>query len=66
MINYYTDTYRMRVWRFENGTAETYHFPLRKWVFDQDFYDMLIGELWVDEISENEALEIIASRSKKH
>lgn len=62
---YYTDEYRCRVSRFRNSRGERFHFGKGCWVYDQELYDILIGELWLDEITEGEAMDIIARRSKE-
>ncbi len=63
---YYSDDSRLRVSRFRDSQAETYFFARGRWEPDQELYDILIGELWLDEITEEEAMEIIARRSREH
>lgn len=63
MNQYYTDERRLRVSRFRNMRGERYSFTNGCWEYDQELYDVLIGELWLDEISEEEANEIIARRT---
>lgn len=66
-MTYYTDDSRCRVSRMdlEAGTAETYNFTLGRWRDDAELWDTLIGELWLDEISQNEAEAIIRKRNKE-
>lgn len=64
---YYTDDSRSGVSRIdlEGGTAETYNFTLGRWRENNDLWAVLIGELWLDEISQNEAEAIIRKRNKE-
>lgn len=65
-MTYYTDDTGKRVSRIdlEAGTAETYNFTLGRWHDDAELWDMLIGELWLDEISQEQAEAIIRKRNK--
>lgn len=65
-MTYYTDESGRRVSRIdlEAGTAETYNFTLGRWHDDTELWDALIGELWLDEISRDEAEAIIRRRDK--
>lgn len=65
-MTYYTDDAGKRVSRIdlEAGTAETYNFTLGRWHDDAELWDMLIGELWLDEISPERAEAIIRKRNK--
>lgn len=64
---YYTDDSVKRVSRIdlEAGTAETYNFTLGRWRDDNDLWAVLVGELWLDEISQEQAEAIIRKRNKK-
>ena len=64
---YYTDDSVKRVSRIdlEAGTAETYNFTLGRWREDNDLWAMLVGELWLDEISQEQAEAIIRKRNKE-
>lgn len=64
---YYTDDSVKRVSRIdlEAGTAETYNFTLGKWRDDNDLWAVLVGELWLDEISQEQAEAIIRKRNKE-
>lgn len=64
---YYTDDSVKRVSRIdlEAGTAETYNFTLGRWRDDNDLWAVLIGELWLDEISQEQAEAIIRKRNKE-
>lgn len=64
---YYTDDSVKRVSRIdlEAGTAETYNFTLGRWRDDNDLWDVLVGELWLDEISQEQAEAIIRKRNKE-
>ena len=66
-MNYYTDDYVKRVSRIdlEAGTAETYNFTLGRWRDDNDLWAVLVGELWLDEISQEQAEAIIRKRNKE-
>lgn len=64
---YYTDDSVKRVSRIdlEAGTAETYNFTLGRWRDDNDLWAVLVGELWLDEISQGQAEAIIRKRNKE-
>lgn len=64
---YYTDDSVKRVSRIdlEAGTAETYNFTLGRWRDDNDLWAVLVGELWLDEISQEQAVAIIRKRNKE-
>lgn len=64
---YYTDDSVKRVSRIdlEAGTAETYNFTLGRWRDDNDLWAVLVGELWLDEISQEQAEAIIRKRDKE-
>jgi hypothetical protein len=64
---YYTDDSVKRVSRIdlEAGTAETYNFTLGRWRDDNDLWAVLVGELWLDEISQEQAEVIIRKRNKE-
>lgn len=66
-MNYYTDDSVKRVSRIdlEAGTAETYNFTLGRWRDDNDLWAVLVGELWLDEISQEQAEAIIRKRNKE-
>ena len=66
-MNYYTDDSVKRVSRIdlEVGTAETYNFTLGRWRDDNDLWAVLVGELWLDEISQEQAEAIIRKRNKE-
>lgn len=66
-MNYYTDDSVKRVSRIdlEAGTAETYDFMLGRWRDDNDLWAVLVGELWLDEISQEQAEAIIRKRNKE-
>lgn len=66
-MNYYTDDSVKRVSRIdlEAGTAETYNFTLGRWRDDNDLRAVLVGELWLDEISQEQAEAIIRKRNKE-
>lgn len=66
-MNYYTDDSVKRVSRvdLEAGTAETYNFTLGRWRDDNDLWAVLVGELWLDEISQERAEAIIRKRNKE-
>ncbi len=66
-MNYYTDDSVKRVSRIdlEAGTAETYNFTLGRWRDDNDLWAVLVGELWLDEISQEQAETIIRKRNKE-
>lgn len=66
-MNYYTDDSVKRVSRIdlEAGTAETYDFTLGRWHDDNDLWAVLVGELWLDEISQEQAEAIIRKRNKE-
>ena len=65
-MTYYTDDSRKRVSRIdaEVGTAETYNFTLGAWREDNDLWAVLVGKLWLDEISSDEAEAMIIQRNK--
>lgn len=64
---YYTDASRDGVSRIdlEGGTAETYNFTLGRWRENNDLWAVLAGELWLDEISQEQAEAIILKRNKE-
>lgn len=64
---YYTDDSVKRVSRIdlEAGTAETYNFTLGRWRDDNDLWAVLVVELWLDEISQEQAEAIIRKRNKE-
>ena len=64
---YYTDDSVKRVSRIdlEAGTAETYNFTLGRWRDDNGLWAVLVGELWLDEISQEQAEAIIRKRNKE-
>lgn len=64
---YYTDDSVKRVSRIdlEAGTAETYNFTLGRWRDDNELWAVLVGELWLDEISQEQAEAIIRKRNKE-
>ena len=64
---YYADDSVKRVSRIdlEAGTAETYNFTLGRWRDDNDLWAVLVGELWLDEISQEQAEAIIRKRNKE-
>lgn len=66
-MNYCTDDSVKRVSRIdlEAGTAETYNFTLGRWRDDNDLWAVLVGELWLDEISQEQAEAIIRKRNKE-
>lgn len=66
-MNYYTDDSVKRVSRIdlEAGTAETYNFTLGRWREDNDLWAVLVGGLWLDEISQEQAEAIIRKRNKE-
>lgn len=66
-MNYYTDDSVKRVSRIdlEAGTAETYNFTLGRWRDDNDLWAVLVGEFWLDEISQEQAEAIIRKRNKE-
>lgn len=66
-MNYYTDDSVKRVSRIdlEAGNAETYNFTLGRWRDDNDLWAVLVGELWLDEISQEQAEAIIRKRNKE-
>lgn len=66
-MNYYTDDSVKRVSRIdlEAGTAETYNFTLGRWRDDNDLWAVLVGELWLDEISQEQAEAIIRKRNNE-
>lgn len=66
-MNYYTDDSVKRVSRIdlEAGTAETYNFTLGRWRDDNNLWAVLVGELWLDEISQEQAEAIIRKRNKE-
>lgn len=66
-MNYYTDDSVKRVSRIdlEAGTAETYNFTLGRWRDDNDLWAVLVGELWLDEISQEQAEALIRKRNKE-
>lgn len=63
---YYTDDSRRRVSRFdvEQMVCETYDFTLGRWVFDTEVFGTQSGDLWLDEIGQEEAEAIIRKRDK--
>lgn len=64
-MTYYANDSRTIVYRASGGTCEVYNFTVGRWTPSLDLWDMLIGELWVDEISEGEANAIIAKRNSE-
>lgn len=66
-MRYYTDEERLGVHRMDDAGSvyETYCFPLGRWVTNLDLMDTLIGELWLDEIDEEDARGIIAGRNRE-
>lgn len=64
---YYTDDGRLNVHRADEGSGvyETYCFPLGRWARNLDLMDALVGDLWLDEITEEEADAIIAGRNSE-
>lgn len=66
-MTYYTDDSVKRVSRIdlEAGTAETYNFTLGRWRDDNDLWAVPVGELWLDEISQEQAEAIIRKRNKE-
>lgn len=66
-MNYYTDDSVKCVSRIdlEAGTAEIYNFTLGRWRDDNDLWAVLVGELWLDEISQEQAEAIIRKRNKE-
>lgn len=64
---YYIDDSVKRVSRIDlgAGTAETYNFTLGRWRDDNDLWAVLVGELWLDEISQEQAEAIIRKRNKE-
>lgn len=64
---YYTDDSVKRVSRIdlEAGTAETYNFTLGRWRDDNDLWAVQVGDLWLDEISQEQAEAIIRKRNKE-
>lgn len=63
---YYTDDSRRRVSRFdaEQWVCETYDFTLGRWVFDTEVFGTQSGDLWLDEITQEEAEAIMRKRDK--
>lgn len=63
---YYTDDSRRRVSRFdaEQRVCETYDFTLGRWVFDTEVFGTQSGNLWLDEITQEEAEAIMRKRDK--
>ena len=63
---YYTDDSRRRVSRFDadQQVCETYDFTLGRWVFDTEVFGTQSGDLWLDEISREEAEAIMRKRDK--
>jgi hypothetical protein len=44
--------------------CETYDFTLGRWVFDTEVFGTQSGDLWLDEIGQEEAEAIIRKRDK--
>lgn len=63
---YYTDDSRRCVSRFdaEQRVCETYDFTLGRWVFDTEVFGTQSGDLWLDEITQEEAEAIMRKRDK--
>lgn len=63
---YYTDDSHRRVSRFdaEQRVCETYDFTLGRWVFDTEVFGTQSGDLWLDEITQEEAEAIMMKRDK--
>lgn len=64
---YCTDDARRRVSRFdaEQQICETYNFTNLRWEFDNEVMGTQSGDLWLDEISQEEAFAIIERRTRK-
>lgn len=69
MIQYYTNVAHTIVYRFNDGHPEYYDLPDKEWKHCPEFWDMTIGELDVDDLTEDEAHELIerllAKREKR-
>ena len=48
----------------EQQVCETYDFTLGRWVFDTEVFGTQSGDLWLDEIGQEEAEAIIGKRDK--
>ena len=48
----------------EQQVCETYDFTLGRWVFDTEVFGTQSGDLWLDEINQEEAEAIIGKRDK--
>lgn len=51
----YIEDNGIRIHRMGGAVCQTYDFARGCWVHSTEIMDMLIGELWVDEVSEAEA-----------
>lgn len=61
-MKYYIEDNGIGIHRMDDTVCQTYDFARARWVHSMEIMDMLIGELWVDEVSEAEEDAFIAKR----
>lgn len=64
-MRYYAHESGMKFYRLGDGRCQAYSFRLGMWVDDTEVMDLFIGELWADEVSEEEANDAIARRNRE-
>ena len=64
-MRYYVHESGLKFYRTDGGRCQAYSFPLGAWVDDTEIMDLFIGELWADEVSEEEANDAIARRNRE-
>lgn len=65
MIQYYTNVAHTIVYRFNEGHPEYYDLLARGWKHCPELWGMAIGELDVDDLTEDKAHELIESLVKE-
>ena len=65
MIEYYTNVAHTIVYRFNGGHPEYYDLLDREWKHCPELWDIFFGELDVDDLTEDEANDLIAELIEK-
>ena len=64
-MKYYIEDNGIGIHRMDDTVCQTYDFARARWVHSMEIMDMLIGELWVDEVSEAEEDAFIAKKARE-
>lgn len=65
MMTYYTNVAHTIVYRFDDGNPEYYDLTVGKWAHCPELWDIFVGELDVDDLTEDEANALISDLISK-